>query len=329
MIRLSKCGCCTTGSERTGGPGAISDASEKRWRAYAEGRTPRARTSSSHERSLALAARRDASQVSGWNQYSARTAPATSRHGASRRRTCTSSCDTTASRRPDVQLLADAGSRITGLSEPPVMGVETWALDRIRASPRTRVRCRSISIDRIQSGSPIGVAPRTSLRKRRAATPREASPTPQPSAQMRNTLAARVIGTEPSAREGNGRYLVGTGATEFGWRPEVGRLALAVADGSLAVSSGKWYSIAVVRAGRMGRSHEGASRLSNGNTSSTAKVVVHNRCRVFAGPRLTSQARTRATDRTTVAFPTRPMAPAAVIDRPVIVHPPRLHRSSS
>ena len=226
------------------------------------------------------------------------TAPATSRHSASRRRTCTSSCDTTISRRPDVQFLADAGSRITGLSGPPVMGVETSALDRIRASPRKRVRCRSISIDRIQSRSRVGVAPRTSLRKRRAATPREASPTPQPSAQMRNTLAARVIGTEPSAREGNGRYWVGTGATEFGRRPEVGRLA--VADGPLAVSSGKWNSIAVVRAGRLGRSHEGASSLSNGNTSCTEKVVVHNRCSVFAEPRLASQARTSATDRTTV-----------------------------
>ncbi len=327
MILLSKCGCCTTGIERTGGPGAISDASEKRWRAYAEGRTPRARTSSSHERSLAAAPRRDASQISGWNQYSATTAPATSRHSASRRRTCTSSCETTISRRPDVQLLADAGSRITGLNGPPVMGVETWALDRIRASARTSARRRSISVDRIQSGSRIGVAPRASFRKRSAAAPREASPSTAPSAQMRNKPAAGVSGIEPSACGGKGRYLVGTGATGFGWRPEVGRIA--VADGSLAVLSGRWCSIAVVRGGRIGRSHEGASRLGTGNTSSTAKVVVHNRCKVFAEPRLANQARTRATDRTTVAFATRPMAPAAAMGRPVIVRPSRLHRSSS
>lgn len=199
MMRLSKCGYCTTGSERTGGPGAISDASEKRWRAYAEGRTPRARTSSSHERSLAAVARRDASQIRGWNQYSATTAPPTSRHSASRRRTCTSSWDTTISRRPGVQLLADAGSRITCLSGPPVMGVETRALDRIRRSPGTRARCRSISVDRIQSGSRIGVASRTSFRKRKAAAPRETSPAPQPSAQMRNTPTPGDSGIEPSA----------------------------------------------------------------------------------------------------------------------------------
>ena len=328
MIRLSRCGCCTTGSERTGGPGAISDASEKRWRAYAEGRTPRARTSSSHERSLALAARRDASQVNGWNQYSAPTAQATILHSASRRCTCTSSCDTTISRLPGVQFLADAGSRITGLSGPPVMGVETWALNRIRASARTRARCRSMSVDRIQSGSRIGVAPRTSLRKRRTAAPREASPTPQPSAQMRNTPAAGVSGIKPSFRGEKGMYWVGAEATGFGWRPDVGRLVAVAAD-SLAALSRRWCSIAVDRAGSTGRSHDGASRLSTGNTSSTAKVVVHNRCRVFAEPRRANQAMMRVTDRTTVAFATRPRAPAAVMGRPVIVHPPRLHRSSS
>ena len=68
MIRFSSCERCAMGRASTAGPFFVSDASENRCRAYAEGRVPSASTSSSHDRSAAMVAARHASQLRGWNQ---------------------------------------------------------------------------------------------------------------------------------------------------------------------------------------------------------------------------------------------------------------------
>jgi hypothetical protein len=64
--------------------------------AYSDGRDPDASTASSHACSRSMHIRRDARHISGLNQYNAQPSSAISCDSESRRRTCSSSCRSTA-----------------------------------------------------------------------------------------------------------------------------------------------------------------------------------------------------------------------------------------
>ena len=70
MILFSNCEVerWPMGRDKTGRWAFMAPASERRWVAYSEGRVPSANTSSSQASSLAIAARRAANQLRGWNQ---------------------------------------------------------------------------------------------------------------------------------------------------------------------------------------------------------------------------------------------------------------------